>query len=220
MSLTVVSTPIGNDKDITLRAIETLTCADIIICEEMKPARTLLKGLGVDGKELICLNEHSVAKDIPSLTEICSEKSVALISDCGTPGFYDPGSALVADCLFKGITVDVNPGASSLMALIALSGEFLTEFHFVGFLPQRKEERAQKLRMLRDSTIPLVVMDTPYRLKQTVSELAARFPLKRAVLGIDLTGDHHQLLRAPLKQLAEKELPKAPFVILILPQCK
>src|SRR5438046_298584 len=105
MSLIVVSTPIGNLGDITLRAIETLKEADVIICEEFKPARVLLKRLGILEKELFQLNEHSRPGDLDELIQLCQSKKVALISDCGTPGFSDPGADLVNACHEKKINV-------------------------------------------------------------------------------------------------------------------
>src|SRR5258708_24103292 len=122
MSLTVVAVPIGNYEDITLRAKETLANCDVVICEEIKPASILFKRLGIPDKEFFQLNEHSTPKDIEPLIELCKIKKVALISDCGTPGFCDPGPELVDGCFKEGVSVGVNPGPSSLMALLSLSG--------------------------------------------------------------------------------------------------
>jgi 16S rRNA (cytidine1402-2'-O)-methyltransferase len=217
MSLTVVSTPIGNFQDITLRAIETLKNADAIICEEIKPARVLLKRLGIDEKELFPLNEHSQKADLKELLTLCREKNIALISDCGTPGFCDPGSDLVAACAKEKIIVDTNPGASSLMALISLCGEKLDQFYFVGFPPAEKSERYRYIQGLRKFQVPIVVMDTPYRLKSTLHDFRENFGERRAVLGMDLTGEKNQVARGTINEIASKDWPKAPFVLLIMP---
>lgn len=219
MSLTVVSIPIGNVDDITLRAIETLKSSDIIICEELKPAKVLLKRLGMDPEKKVLhpLNEHSSKTDVTALLDICRKGKVALISDCGTPGFCDPGADLVEACHREKIPLDVNPGPSSLMALLALSGVNLKEFHFVGFLPAQKEERLKKIDRLKGVRIPFVVMDTPYRLQATLRDLAVDSGNARAILGIDLTGRGHQVVRDKLKALAAQEWPKEPFVLMVLP---
>ncbi|MDZ4677533.1 MAG: SAM-dependent methyltransferase [Oligoflexia bacterium] len=216
MSLVVVSTPIGNYEDITLRAIKTLKNADVIICEELKPARILLKRLEIGEKELFQLNEHSQEKDLPELVELCRSKNVALISDCGTPGFCDPGAKLVEACAKNKITIDVNPGASSLMSLFALSGVELNEFHFVGFLPAEKEARHKKIATLKNLRSPFVIMDTPYRLQATLNELAVDFGSRLGVLGLDLTGEKHQVMRARISELASRTLGKTPFVLLVV----
>jgi 16S rRNA (cytidine1402-2'-O)-methyltransferase len=215
MSLTIVSTPIGNYGDITVRAIETLTSCDVLICEELKPARVLLKRLGLGEKPLHQLNEHSKPQDIDELAKLCVNSNVALISDCGTPGFCDPGAKLVDRCHRDGIPVDVNPGPSSLMALLALSGFELKEFHFVGFLPAEKTERLRKVASLKGLRIPFVIMDTPYRLEATLKDLAADFGDRTAVLGVDLTGGNQKLTRSKLSKLAQGSWGKEPFVLLV-----
>lgn len=215
MSLTVVSVPIGHPKDITLRALDTLKAADAIICEEIRPAQTQLKSWGIVDKTLHPLNEHSSLSDVNELLELCRTGKLALISDAGTPGFCDPGAKLVARCREEGITVDVNPGASSLMALIALSGVELKEFVFVGFLPAEKTERKEKLKTLSNDKRPLVIMDTPYRLKSTIEELAEVWPERKATLGVDLTTSDQKVLVDKLKNLAAGPLAKAPFVVLL-----
>ena len=218
MSLTVVSTPIGDLGDITLRGKKTLEEAEIIICEELKPARVLLKRLEIEEKELFPLNEHSKSVDIKPLVEMCKNKKVALISDCGTPGFFDPGPELVKGCLEVGIKVEVNPGASSLMAFLSLSGERIQKFLFCGFLPAEREERSQALKKLTNTKDPIFIMDTPYRLNSTLKDLVTHnFGTKRAVLGMDLTGPHQEMARGSVQELAAKEWTKLPFILLVIP---
>lgn len=214
MSLTVVSTPIGNYGDITLRAIESLKSCDVVICEELKPAEILLKKIKIEGKKLLQLNEHSTASDLNELTEVCRTKNVVLISDCGTPGFYDPGADLVDHCYKNKISVDVNPGASSLMTLISHSGIKLNEFYFVGFLPAENSERQSKIQKLVQQKIPLVFMDTPYRLNKTLQELAVHFGERQAVLGINLTMPEQEIHKGKLRALSGIKHPKSPFVLI------
>jgi 16S rRNA (cytidine1402-2'-O)-methyltransferase len=218
MSLTIVSTPIGNYGDITLRARDTLSEAEIVICEELKPAEILFKRLDLEKKEFLQLNEHTKPEEIKEFVALCQVKTVALISDCGTPGFYDPGAELVAGCLERGIKVDTNPGASSLMALLSVCGEKIKSFYFVGFLPAEKGERSKAISNLKKMTVPLVIMDTPYRLKSTLQDFIEHdFGNRRAVLGADLTGPAHKVIRGTVKSLASHEWQKLPFVLLVLP---
>jgi 16S rRNA (cytidine1402-2'-O)-methyltransferase len=219
MSLTVVSTPIGDYEDITLRAKKTLEDAEIIICEELKPAEILFKRLGLEKKEFLQLNEHSKPDDIKVLVGLCEAKNVALISDCGTPGFYDPGAELVAACFDRGIKVNTNPGPSSLMALLSICGEKIKSFHFVGFLPAERSERGTAIDNLKRINVPLVIMDTPYRLKSTLQDFMDHdFGRRKAVVGADLTGPAHKLVRGTIEALAARDWQKLPFILLVLPR--
>jgi 16S rRNA (cytidine1402-2'-O)-methyltransferase len=209
----------GNYEDITLRAIKILTSCDVLICEERKPAEILFKRIKIDlsHKEVHQLNEHSENKDVKALVSLCKTKTVALISDCGTPAFYDPGCDLVAACYKEGIEVVVCPGASSLMGMISLSGIKLDEFYFVGFLPAETDQRKAKLLSLSKMKIPFVIMDTPYRLNKTLSEVALQWPKAFGVLAADITGPEQILKRGSMEELATQTYPKQPFVLLIKP---
>ncbi|MCB0351594.1 MAG: methyltransferase, partial [Bdellovibrionales bacterium] len=143
--LFIVATPIGNYSDITLRALELLKTCDILIGEEHRVASTMLKKLGLEQREIYLLNEHSNKKDIDELVKLCAEKNVALISDCGTPGFSDPGAELIERCRKNNIQVSSAPGASSLMTLLSLSSQRINQFVFVGFLPANNEARVEAL---------------------------------------------------------------------------
>jgi len=135
-TLYIVATPIGNMGDITLRAVETLRSVDAVICEEYKPGSTLLKRLEINDKELILLNEHNEAeKAAELLPRLLNGESFALISDCGTPVFSDPGAYLIQLASSSGITVTPLPGASSLMATLSLLDTKIERFVFAGFCP-------------------------------------------------------------------------------------
>ncbi|MCC6278819.1 MAG: methyltransferase [Oligoflexia bacterium] len=216
MSLTVVSTPIGNFEDITIRAKKVLENADLIICEERRPASTLLKKLGINGKELRELNEHSQPQDVRDLLSLCRKSAVALISDCGTPGFSDPGAILVQACYGENIDVHVCPGPSSLMALVAVCGVDLKEFHFAGFLSAESEKRKKQIVALAKTKTPVFLMDTPYRINTVLVDLAKEMPDRTAVLGLDLTGANHQVVRKKLRELGKTEWEKLPFVLLLI----
>ncbi len=220
--LTIVATPIGHPQDITLRAIELLRTADIIIGEELRVASTLLKRLDIPNKEIYELNEHSKKEDLYELLDFCKTKNVALISDCGTPGFSDPGSDLIKLCRQKNVPVTTAPGASSLMALLSLSSEKLLEFVFYGFLPADKSEREKALLNLKNEKRAWIIMDTPYRLRALLEGLSTQMPKSRALLGLNLTqssektyeGSFQEIFR---KCIEEDKIEKAEFILLKYP---
>lgn len=216
MSLTIVATPIGNPGDITLRAIEALENADIVVGEEHRVVSTLLKKIGVTGKEIYLLNEHSKADDVRELLDFAKSKSIALVSDCGTPGFCDPGWQLIKECRNSGIKVTSAPGASSLMTLLSLASEKIETFTFLGFLPQDKEKRGPAIKKLATIKDHIFVMDTPYRMNSFLEELAAAMPARRALIGVDLTSDNEEVYEDTLRNLSQKiSKSKREFVLLI-----
>ncbi|MGE3683861.1 MAG: SAM-dependent methyltransferase [Bdellovibrionales bacterium] len=218
MPLFIVATPIGNPLDFTLRALETLKAADLIIGEELKVLRQTLKAAGVSGKTLDQLNEHSREVDFKHFVEECKVKRVALVSDCGTPGFCDPGAELVAACAQAGVKVHAVPGPSSLMALLSVSGVRLSEFVFSGFLPTKAGPRAKALAELRRERRPCVVMETPYRCERLVDDLARELGGRRCVLGLNLTQENERVIRALGRDLpAHGPYENAEPVVLILP---
>lgn len=175
-TLYIVATPIGHPDDITLRAIETLKAADAVVCEEYKPGSTLLKKLGIEGKELVLLNEHNeaeVAADL--LTRLLNGQSLALFSDCGTPVFSDPGHYLIQLASSSGVKVSPIPGASSLMAALSVLDFHLERFMFAGFLPRDPDVRRKMLTYYRTLKLPVVVMDTPYRLGALLDDVVKSF---------------------------------------------
>ncbi len=143
-SLYIVSTPIGNYDDITLRALNVLKEVDFIICEEYKEGNRLLRYYGID-KPLEALNEHNEAKDAEATVErIRDGADAALISDAGTPVFADPGARLVHLALKRGVRVVPVPGASSLLAALVVSDFDINSFYYAGFLPRRRDERMKR----------------------------------------------------------------------------
>jgi len=215
MPLFVVATPIGNSLDFTARALDILRSADLIIGEELKVLRQTLKAAGVNGKALDQLNEHSDAKDIEHFVGECRGKTVALVSDCGTPGFCDPGADLVAACARASIEVRPVPGASSLMTLLSVCGVRVDQFLFAGFLPAKAEARAAVLAELKREKRPFVLMETPYRAGKFVQDLASTFPKHHCVLGLDLTGENELVWRGPAGKLPQDISDREPIALLI-----
>ena len=218
MSLELIATPIGDPGDMTLRAIEVLRAADVVIGEERKEVSKLLKRLGIEGKRLELLNEHTRDEDLGDLVSLCRTSRVALVTDCGTPGFCDPGARLVELCRKEGLSSKPIPGASSLMCLLSVSGSNLREFLFRGFLPAEKEERGLALNELIREKRPVVLMDTPYRMGRLLAELAERFPARRVLLGCDFTQDSETIIEAFARDLpALTGDRKAEFILLLYP---
>lgn len=215
MALFVVATPIGNPQDFSLRALSVLKNADLIIGEEMKVLRQTLKAAGVQGTALDQLNEHSRPADIEHFVKECREKNVALVSDCGTPGFCDPGAELVAACAKAGVEVRTVPGPSSLMALLSVCGHRLENFLFYGFLPAKNEERARALAELRKEKRPFIVMETPYRSTKFIDDIKVSFPQASCVIGLNLTADDEKILRGKCRDLAALDNDCEPIALII-----
>ncbi len=215
--LYIVAVPIGNYRDITLRALDILHSVDLIICEEKKEGQTLLKRLGIT-REVICLNEHNEIEQAPMiLAQILQGQSMALISDCGTPVFSDPGHQLIQGAVEYGIQVIPIPGPSSLMAALSILDFKLDHFVFAGFLPRESEDRRRKLKYYRSLRMPVVLMDAPYRLSRLVDECILIFGKDhRATLTIDLTLSGESILRDSLFNLKRiVGAKKAEFVLIL-----
>lgn len=222
--LTLVATPIGNPKDITLRAMEVLSSADCIIGEERREASTLLKKLNIEPKPLYLLNEHSTPSDLEELFQLCAKQNVALISDCGTPSFYDPGFQLVQLCRKKNVPVIAAPGASSLMTLLSLVSQRVTQFYFFGFLPADNLDRQVELKKLHSQNQAFVLMDTPYRLVKLLMELDSLLKERKILIGINLTQSDELVLEGTpanlIQALEKKGIKKAEFILLVYPHSK
>ncbi|MCK9424664.1 MAG: SAM-dependent methyltransferase [Ignavibacteriaceae bacterium] len=169
--LYLVATPIGNYDDITLRALKILTDVNFIICEEYKEARRLLSHYKIE-KPLVSINEHN-EKDLAEeiALRIVQGETAALISDCGTPLFSDPGHVLVDLCISYNIEVIPIPGANSLLPALTGSGLDFEKFYYCGWLSSKKEIRQKELLQLKNRKDLLVILDTPYRLKALLTDI-------------------------------------------------
>lgn len=217
--LYLVATPIGNYADITLRALDVLKSVDFIICEEFKEARRLLSQYKIE-KELFSLNEHNEKEEaIEIIKKLAEGKTAALISDCGTPLFSDPGHYLVDLCIAENIEVIPLPGASSLLPALTGSGLNFEKFYYCGWLSPKKDLRAAELNKLKNIKSTLVIMDTPYRLKQLLTDVQKVFgPKRKIVVAFNLTLDGEQFFRGEVStilKLVEERRLKGEFVLLI-----
>ncbi len=218
--LYIVATPIGNYQDITLRALEILRSADAVVCEEYREGSTLLKRLEITPQELITLNEHNEQEKLTLiLGRLAAGKSLALISDCGTPVFADPGAALVEMVSQAGFQVIPIPGPSSLMAALSVLDFKPQPFYFAGFLPREPEKRRAELNRVKSLNVPVVIMDTPYRLGSALEDVASVFGKgRRVTLACDLTLPAETIYRGPVGEIRQKVKDrKAEFVLVVHP---
>jgi 16S rRNA (cytidine1402-2'-O)-methyltransferase len=217
--LYIVAVPIGNYQDITLRALEILKTVDGVICEELREGSTLLKKLGVEN-QLLSLNEHNEdSQSLEIITRLQMGQSYALVSDCGTPVFADPGSFLIDQVVSSGITVVPIPGPSSLMAALSVASFKLDKFIYGGFLPREEDRRRQELQKLKMTGFPVVLLDTPYRLTPLLTDVSRVFGKGVSViLACDLTLPSEHIFRGQvgsiLNQVSGK---KSEFVLIITP---
>jgi 16S rRNA (cytidine1402-2'-O)-methyltransferase len=217
--LYLVATPIGNFDDITFRALTILKSVDLVIYEERREGDRLLRHFDIH-KPVESLNEHNeAAASFNILSHLKSGKNIALVSDCGTPVFSDPGQLLVRKAIEQHVKVVPIPGASSLMPALTVSGFSIDQFVFYGWLSPKKERRRAELRQLMQERRTIVLMDTPYRLVPLLRDLADTFGTTRRIcIAFNLTMlDEHVFYGTAselYKKLSDKEM-KGEFVIVI-----
>lgn len=214
--LTLVATPIGRTDEITLRSLELLKNADVVICESTKETSKLLKSHDIKARRYEVLDEHSTAEDVKILLELCRDQQVVLVSDCGTPGFCDPGFQLVKACRQSGVPVQSSLGASSLMGLLSLSSERIYQFYFRGFIPAETVAREKEWHELKKNKNAIILMDTPYRLKKMLDECVLHLEDRRILLALNLSQPDESVLEGTPSQVRSR-LPfeKAEFMILV-----
>jgi 16S rRNA (cytidine1402-2'-O)-methyltransferase len=188
-TLYVVATPIGNLKDITLRALEVLKSVDEIAAEDTRVAAKLLNHYGISAKKLIALHEHNESRTAPRIVEaLAAGRSVALTSDAGTPAFSDPGARLVAAVRDAGYRVVPIPGPNAAAAALSASGHAGPQFLFYGFLPAKAGERRTALETVAAIPHALVFYEAPHRVLEVVSDLAVALGgARRIVIARELT---------------------------------
>jgi 16S rRNA (cytidine1402-2'-O)-methyltransferase len=218
--LYVVSTPIGNLEDITLRALRILKEADVIACEDTRQTLKLLAHFDIP-KRLVSYHEHNEITRAPEIViELEQGAQVALVSDAGTPAISDPGYRLVSLCLRHGIQVVPVPGASALVAALAASGMPIEEFVFAGFLPSRPTERRKALRALTEERRTVAIYEAPHRLLDTLEDALEILGNRPAVVAREVTKLYEEFLRGHLDELVaatRKKAPRGEITLLIGP---
>lgn len=201
-SLWLVATPIGNLEDISRRALGVLASVDRVACEDTRRTGRLLSCHGIKAR-LVSYHEHNAARVRPALIRaLQGGKSVALVSDAGTPLISDPGYKLVRAALDAGVNVTGCPGPSAPLLALILSGLPTDRFYFGGFLPQREGSRRQALAALRSLDATLVFLESPRRLATTLADMATTLGPRPAAVARELTKMHEELRRGTLDEVA------------------
>ena len=217
--LYLVATPIGNFADMTFRAIEVLKQVDIVVYEERKEGGRLLRHFGIE-KPMESLNEHNeAAATFIILDHLSKGKNIAVVSDCGTPVFSDPGQVLVRKAIDAGIKVVPIPGASSLMPALTVSGFSIDQFVFYGWLSPKRPRRIAELQQLKRERRTIVLMDTPYRLLALLKDISDTFgSSRRLCVAFDLTLPDEEIFHGTGPLLLDKLTKldkKGEFVVVI-----
>lgn len=200
-TLYIVSTPIGNLEDITLRALRVLKEVDIIAAEDTRRSSKLLNHYGISKPLVSYWGEKEKVKSEEVLSRLHAGQSVALISDAGTPGISDPGGILVEKAVEDGITVISVPGPSALIASVSISGLPIKEFTFIGFLSPKRTHRQKMLEELRMEKRTLVFYEAPHRILETLEDMSEIFGERKAALVKEITKIHEEALRGSLSDI-------------------
>jgi len=218
--LYVVATPIGNLGDITLRALAVLAQADVLYCEDTRHSRTLLAHFGL-ARPTRPYHEHNAARQRPHvLAELAAGRSVALVSDAGTPLVSDPGYKLVREAAAAGFPVTALPGPSAPLAALVSAGLATDTFLFAGFLPSRRNARQARLEELKAVPASLIFFEAPSRLADSLGDIAAVLGDRDAAVARELTKLHEEVRRAAPAELARwaaEAMPRGEIVVVIGP---
>lgn len=217
--LYLVATPIGNLRDITLRALETLSGVDVIVCEDTRVSGKLLKAYDIS-KPLWSYNDHSDEKKRASILKTIGEgKAVALISDAGSPLISDPGYKLVRDCLEAGVKVTSLPGACAAIMALQLSGLPSEAFTFAGFLPSKEKARRDTLARWAGHSATLMFYETGPRLQDALKDIEEVMGERRVCVAREMTKMFEEIRLFPVSELrayyAGKGAPKGEIVLVI-----
>ncbi len=217
-TLFIVATPIGNLGDMTMRAVETLRTADMVLAEDTRSTRVLLDHFGIKA-HTVAAHAHNEARTIPRVLERLGRgESVALVSDAGTPLISDPGSRLVDAVRSAGFRVSPIPGASALTAALSATGLDTTRFTFVGFLPRTGKDRREALELA--STLPhtVVLYEAPARVSATLDDLGEVDPDRRCVVAREITKIHEEFREGTVSELAAyyRDTPPRGEVVILL----
>jgi 16S rRNA (cytidine1402-2'-O)-methyltransferase len=219
--LYLVATPIGNLRDVTLRALEVLAAADVIACEDTRVTRKLLDHYGIT-TPMTPYHEHNAGSARPKLLARLAEgASVALVSDAGTPLVSDPGYKLVRAAHDANYSVTVLPGASATLSALVVAGLPTDRFFFEGFLPAKEGQRRARIADLARIPATLVLFETGPRLARALDDLAEGFGAREAAICRELTKIHEEVRRGDLATLARDYAaapePRGEIVIVIAP---
>jgi len=203
-SLYIVSTPIGNLDDITLRAVNVLKSVDIIACEDTRHSLKLLNHYNIK-KRLISYHSYNEKNSINGIIKLLHEdKSIALISDGGTPCISDPGSMLVKACLEEDLNIIPIPGPSAFLTLLTASGFRTDRFYFYGFLSPKSGKRLNQLIKLKEIEATLIFYESPYRILKLVDNINEIFTEKMICIGKELTKINENIIRGKIEEVKNR----------------
>ncbi len=220
-SLYIVATPIGNLRDITERALEVLRTVDVIVCEDTRHSKKLLMHYEIS-KPLQTFHAHSDAKTVARLVEVIqSGKSVAYMSDAGTPGISDPGFLLTSACARASVTIVPIPGPSAFVTALMASGLPINAFWYAGYLPAKKG-RQKLFDQFAGMDTTIVFYESKYRMAKMIDGLYERMPDRTIVVGKELTKMHETFFRGTVSELREffgshAEFSLGEFVVILAP---
>lgn len=203
-TLYIVSTPIGNLEDITLRALRILKEVDIIAAEDTRHTQKLLSYYGISKPLISYWGAKEKVKSAQVLEILCSGQSVALVSDAGTPGISDPGAVLIKKAIEEGINVISIPGPSALIAALSVSGLLTHEFTFMGFLPHNKSQRRKVLTDLVLEKRTLIFYEAPHRILETLLDIEKIFGDRKAAVIKEMSKFFEEIFRGKLPELSQK----------------
>ncbi len=217
--LYLVPTPIGNLRDITFRALDVLSSADLIVCEDTRVSGKLLKAFGLK-KPMRVYNDHATEKDRANILKVIEEgESVAMISDAGTPLISDPGFKLVRDIIAAGFEVQALPGANAVLPALQLSGLPSDAFTFIGFLPARSGPRKALLEKWHDRPGTLICYETGPRIEESLKDIQKVLGDRPAAMSREITKLYEETRRGRistiLKSIEEGGQPKGEIVLVI-----
>ncbi len=216
--LYLCATPIGNLEDMTYRVVRTLKEVDLIGAEDTRNSIKLLNHFEIETpmQSYHEFNKYDKAKELVQM--IKDGKSIALITDAGTPGISDPGEELVKECIENGIEVTSLPGASACVTALSMSGLSTQRFCFEAFLPKDKKKKENVLKQLQNETRTIIIYEAPHRLAKTLKELEEALGNRRVSINRELTKKYEESFLTTLKEAREKyetEEPRGEFVLVI-----
>ncbi len=214
-TLYVVGTPIGNLKDITLRALRILSEVGLIAAEDTRVTRRILSRYEI-GTPLTSYNEHNSHAKKPALLARLAEDDVALVTDAGTPGINDPGAWLVEAAAAAGHAVSAIPGPSAPTAALSVSGMYGDSFVYLGFLPKRRADRVKLLASVAAQDRTLVALETPHRLRDALRDIAGTLGDRPIAVCRELTKLHEEVFRGTVSEAVEHfQEPRGEFTLVI-----
>ncbi|MFA6130368.1 MAG: 16S rRNA (cytidine(1402)-2'-O)-methyltransferase [Candidatus Omnitrophota bacterium] len=216
--LYIVATPVGNLKDITLRAIEVLKDVDLIACEDTRHTKILLQHYNIKTPTTSFYQHNRFSKGEYIIGLLKEGKNIALVSDAGTPGILDPGYNLINLAVKNNLEMTFIPGAAAFINALVLSGKPAHEFFFAGFLVNRQQARKNQLEKLKQLNCTVIFYESCHRILASLQDIQAVFGDKQVVVARELTKKFEEVKRASAKDILEsfnKQKPRGEFVVII-----